>query len=405
MNTLGNYNPIFYSQETLAWLRANLGFGNRVHRALEAERNSTGMQQGDIVRTKRPRTFTAQDHVAGTGTTAQDLKTQNVQVTLDQHKEVKFTISDKELAFSQDRIINDHIGPAANALIRSVDQTLYSLASKVGPKVDIESNLATVAKHYTLPQQVLFENNVPVDDIANMHYLVDGYQRQRFQEAEIFHKADTTGQGQNSTLFSGTLGTRFGTQTFASQLAGQAVAGYTSSVTDGGDTAGAIDGGGSPVDVNSETITVDALTDTQTLQVGDTFQVAGDPTIYTVQNAATVASNAVTLNIYPGLQQEAADNAVVTFISQTASQAAGAHYENLMFHRDAFGLIMAPLPEVGNGRGAEIATVSDPDTGLSVRSRLFYNGDTATLSVALDILFGVQVMNGQMACRVIRATQ
>ena len=53
---------------------------------------------------------------------------------------------------------------------------------------------------------------------------------------------------------------------------------------------------------------------------------------------------------------------------------------------------------------AGVATVTDPITGLSVRARMFYDGNTATNFVALDALYGTQVLNGQLATQVKRAT-
>ena len=407
-NFLGNYNPIMFSQEALIWLRARLGMASRVHRALDDERSAAGREMGEVIRTKRPRTFTAQDHVPGVGSPNQDLKTQNVELRLDQHKEVKFGITDRELAYTTERIINDHIGPAANAVAESIDLSLYGLAPKVGPihvisGAQLSSN--DVAAMYTGPQRVLFNNRTPLED-GNLHYMIDGFQRERFQNADIFHRADTVGQNQNGTLFTGSLGTRFGAETFSSQIAGVSRAQFDGTLADSGaagDIAGLIDGGGSEVEVNTETITIDGLTNGETVNIGDTFQVAGDPTVYAVQSAATVAGNAVTISIFPGLQFAAADNTAVSFIVRSATQEDAAGYtENLMFHRDCLGLVMAPLPTIGDGKGAEIAVASDPESGLSVRARMWYEGGTTNVNVALDALWGVQVMNGQLGVRVAR---
>ncbi|OPZ31640.1 MAG: P22 coat protein - gene protein 5 [Synergistetes bacterium ADurb.BinA166] len=74
----------------------------------------------------------------------------------------------------------------------------------------------------------------------------------------------------------------------------------------------------------------------------------------------------------------------------------------LAFHRHAFALAMAPLSDMGGRLGAQIATVADPVTNLSIRSRLWYEGDTSTVKVALDALWGVQVLNPNLAVRAVQ---
>lgn len=398
-----------FSQEALIWLRARLGMASRVHRALDDERSAAGREMGEVIRTKRPRTFTAQDHVPGIGSQNQDLKTQNVELRLDDHKEVKFSITDRELAYTTERIINDHIGPAANAVAESIDLSLYGLAPRVGPFVDVDADAqaGNVAQLYTAPQRVLFNNRTPLED-GNLHYMIDGFQRERFQNADIFHRADTVGQNQNGTLFTGSLGTRFGAETFSSQIAGVSRTQFTGTVAasgGAGDGDGLLDSSGQPdpalFEVNQASVTIDGLTNAETVSIGDTFQVAGDPTVYTCLSGGAVAGTAITVSIYPGLQFAGLDNTAVTFIDRAAVQEnVGGYTENLMFHRDCLGIVMAPLPTIGDGKGAEIAIASDPESGLSVRARMWYEGGTTTLMVALDALWGVQVMNGQLGVRV-----
>ena len=60
---------------------------------------------------------------------------------------------------------------------------------------------------------------------------------------------------------------------------------------------------------------------------------------------------------------------------------------------------MAPLPELPDELGAKVATVSDPVTGLSVRSRIYYVGDSSEVHVALDVLYGVKTLDNNMAVR------
>jgi hypothetical protein len=399
-NVLGNYNPTFFANESLIQLFNQLGMAGRVYRGLDDQRTSAGNNKGDVINLKRPSKFTAATHVAGTGTTAQDVVGQNVQVTLDQHQEVKFAITDKELAYTSEKIIDEHIKPAAFALAEKIDNDLYTLGAKVGPKTYVSGAVAST--FITGPRKILRNNAVPMDN--NIHYMIDTGMEAAFLDLGIFSAADTTGQGNNTdALMQGTLGRRFGVETFTSQNADVTATTMTSTATAstaGGDRLGAVN---VAVAANLSTIAVDGMTGSETLKIGDTFTIAGDTTIYILTADTTLSGGAGSLTFYPPLRQNAANDAVVTFDILYAIQEA-AHYRNLMFHRNAFALGFAPLPTTGDGRGAEIATVTDPVSGLSVRARMYYNGDTATNSVALDVLYGCQVLDPMLGVRVVRAT-
>ena len=157
--------------------------------------------------------------------------------------------------------------------------------------------------------------------------------------------------------------------------------------------------------INTSTMHLDgATTAGAAYMAGDSFTVEDDPTVYILTADATFSSNEGDVSFYPPLQKDVEDGDEVTFTARDAVELASAgHTRNLMFHRNAFALAFAPLPRTGDGRGAQIAVVSDPVTGLAVRARMYYNGDTATNFVALDTLYGMQVLNSQMAVRVLRA--
>jgi hypothetical protein len=400
-NVLGNYNPTFFANEALIQLYKALGFAGRVHRGAEEERNGAGNSKGDTINLKRPTHFTAATHVAGTGTTAQDVVGQNVQISLSSHEEVKFSLSDKELAYTSEQIIRDHIAPAAYALADKIDQDLHDLGDTVGPKAIVSG---TVDSGYiTGPRKVLRDNKTPMGN--DVHYLIDTQMEADFLDLGIFHEAQVTGQGGNTdALINGSLGRRFGVEVFTSQNADVSKSALSSTATASaatGDVVGAVNNGAG-YDANTSTIAVDGFTGSETVQIGDTFTIAGDDTVYILTANTTFSTGAGNLTFYPALRQSVADDAVVTFALLNAVEES-AYTRNLMFHRNAFALAFAPLPMTGDGRGAEIDTVTDPASGLSVRARMYYDGDTATNYVALDVLYGMQVLDGQLAVRVLRA--
>jgi hypothetical protein len=123
------------------------------------------------------------------------------------------------------------------------------------------------------------------------------------------------------------------------------------------------------------------------------------------ETLSTGANTAVA--IFPALVADYSDNAAVTFaISTTESHATGrddntdAFHGNMLFHENAFGLVVVPLPEIGDGAGANMSTVTDDQTGLSIRSRMAYDDDNAKVKVTLDILYGVKTLEPNLAVRI-----
>lgn len=399
-NVLGNYNPTFFANEALIQLFKALGMAGRVHRGAEVERNTTGRQLGDTINIRRPSHFTAATHVPGTGSTAQDVVGQNVQITLDQWKEVKFSLNDQELAYTSERIINEHVAPAAYALADKIDQDLHALGAYVGPKAFLSGSASS--SWITGPRKVLRNNEVPMTQ-GMLHYLVDTGVEAAFLDLGIFHEARITGEGNNTAaLMNGSLGERFGVEVFTSQNADVSGPTMTSTATASagtGDTAFTVNGTVAP---NNNQIVLANGTSSQTLKIGDTFTVAGDSTVYILTADTTLSSGAGTVTFYPLLRKAATDTVVVTFTTLNAIEEA-ANLRNLMFHRNAFALAFAPLPMTGDGKGAEITTVTDPISGLSVRARMWYDGDTAKNSIALDVLYGTQVLDPMLATQVRRA--
>jgi len=91
-NVLGIYDPYFYANEGLIALEATLGMAARVHRGYDKESKT----KGSTIEIKRPGTFIAQDAPS----TDQNIETSYVEMKLDQWKEVKFSLTDKELSFT-----------------------------------------------------------------------------------------------------------------------------------------------------------------------------------------------------------------------------------------------------------------------------------------------------------------
>jgi hypothetical protein len=374
-NNLNLYDPLFYANEALIQLHKALGMAGRVHRGYD----KNPQQKGSTIEINRPSTFSAQDAPS----TAQDLNPGAVAMKLTNWKEVKFKLTDKELTFTTEKVITDHIVPMAYALADNIDSALCALAYKV-PYFATKSAPATVAD-VTALRAKLFGNKVPLSDPNAVHVMVDGVAESELLALSAFTQNQGAGAAGVASQLTGSLGTRFGMEFFSNQNV------VTQAAGTGADVAGAVNNAAGYA-IGSTTIAVDGISAAAVLKAGTPFTIAGSSRSYVVDADATADGTGAiaALTIFPGLDAAVVDNAVVTF------DIAG-HTKNVAFHRNAFALAMAPLTDIGNQLGAKVASVADPITGLALRSRLFYVGDSSTVYVALDVLYGVACLDERLA--------
>ena len=376
-NTLGIYDPIFYAQEALIHLHKALGLAGRVHRGYD----ETPRMVGSTISIGKPSTFTASAVNTSTGGTTQNVTTESVNVTLDQWYEVKFALTEKELSFAKEKIVLDHIAPAAYAIADNIDQALAALYKKVpwmAPAVisDVASFLAA--------RKILFDNGAPMND-GNLHCMLGSTAEAALLALQAFSQVSGAGDQAMQTLLRGSLGVKFGVETFANQNTPSHTTGTKS------DVAGVASG-----TAGATTLTITSLgTAGNTMAIGDSFVIAGDTQRYVATTLGTVVSpgTITAMGIYPALKTTCSAAVVTLCASATTS------VQNLMFHKNFAALAMAPLTEIGNQLGAKIATVIDPVTGLTLRSRMFYEGNTNTIKVAIDALYGVQILDPNLAVR------
>lgn len=374
-NDLGLYDPLFYAQEAMILLQKNLGLAGRVHRGYDKEPQA----KGSTIQIRRPSTFVATDVNPATGGTTQNLNPEEVSITLNQWKEVKFGLSERELSATQETIIEEHIAPATYAVADAIDQAIAALYKKVPWVAATIADVATILS----ARKVLVDNGVPLKG-PNIHCMLGSTAEAALLGLQAFTQYQGAGEEAVQTMLSASLGRKFGVEFFTSQ--------NTPSFTSGthADTAGVCSG-----TAGAETLTITGLTTGQTVVAGDSFSIAGDAQRYVFTENKTVASpgTITSVGIFPALKTSPSA-AVVTLNASGVTSV-----QNLMFHRNFAALAMAPLTEIGNKLGARIATVVDPSSGLTIRSRLFYDADKNTAKVSLDALFGVAILDPNLAVR------
>jgi hypothetical protein len=231
----------------------------------------------------------------------------------------------------------------------------------------------------------MFDNQVPLN-MGNLYFGMGSTMESELLADAIFTQHQGAGELGVQTAISGRMGTKFGMELYAAQNCPSHTSGTTT------DLAGAVNNA-SGYAKGATSIALDAL-GTGTILAGDTLTFAGHTTEYAVTADVTIAANAATVAISPPLQAAVADNEVVTLVSDDETEV------GLAYHRNAFALAMAPLPEIGNELGARVAVVQDPQTGLALRSRLYYVGNSSQVHVALDCLYGVKTLDPRLAVRV-----
>lgn len=377
-NTLAAYDPIWYAQEALMQLEKALGLAGRVYRGYDEKAS----EPGKTISIRKPSTFTAQ---AAPGSD-QDIEAGEVTVLLDQWQEVKFALTDQELSWTGERIVEEHIRPAAYALADKIDQDLAGLYKEL-PWFNDEVGSGADIKDIVDTRQVMFDNSVPLDDPGMIHLMVNGSKEAEFLTLNIFHDAATAGGQAAGPLMRGTLGTRFGMEIFANQNTPSHTKGTASTASLLVNEAGNLLKGATSVNLDAGSVT-------GTLVAGDTFVIAGNAQRYAITGGPYTASANAFANVAftPAAVQQYADDSAVTVSLAN-------HDSNFAFHRNCIALATAPLSEMGNNVGARMASLADPKTRLSLRSRIWYDGDTSKVKVGLDILYGFKVLDPNLGCR------
>lgn len=374
-NTLNLYDPLFYAQEGLIQLTKALGMAGRVYRGLDR----TPQSRGSVINISKPSTFTAQDAPS----TAQDITPGSTAVTLNKWKEVKFALTDKELTFTGEKIIEDHIRPAAYALAADIDANLNTLYQDVPWFVSTTSPAAVA--DITAVRKVLFNNGTPMVP-GDLFLEIDGTLESELLNLSNFSQQQGAGDLGVATQQNGSLGRKYGFDIFANQQVATHTAGVSADVTGVAGVAAA----------GATTIGITAISIAGTVKKGDTFVIAGNAQRYaftanfTADGAGAIAAATFT----PPLAAATVGSEVLTITLLSGVQ-------NMGFHRNAFALAMAPLSDVGAKLGARVETVTDPVTGLALRSRMFYVGDTSKVYVALDVLYGYKTLDPNLACRLV----
>lgn len=369
------YNPYFYANSALMVLYNRLGMAFYVNRSLERDKAS---QKGDTIQVRRAQTFVAQSMPIATASFA-DVSPNYDNLVINQWMGQGFKLTDKEKSLTPAAFVQDHITPVAVSIANQIDQNLASLTLECPWEVAAQTS-SPYYSDFANGRKQLFLDKAPVINPQDYAYMTDAVLQSHYESDPTFVQAySDADQGELQRV--GQLGVKFGFRIFPNQ--------NTVTYTSG---TGALTTPVVTASKGANTINITGTTGSGTLKRGTILQIAGDPQQYAVQADSAVAAGGTTATaIVPNLQQAAA-GAAVTFL-QTSRTSMG-----LMFHREAFALVMQPLEDAGPG--VLSATVQDPITGLTLRSRIWGDGGLGATIWCLDALWGYKTLNGNLAVRI-----
>lgn len=367
-NQVAAYDTIWYARKFLERLFKALTFVQTVSRDFDDKERS----KGSVIEIKRPGTFVATDMPANN--TDQDVTTDKMQITLDQHKGVQFGVEDKELVYSGDEIIQHHIDPAMYAVAAAIEQSMTALYKDVPWYVANDGTTPT--NDFINLRKRLNDNNVP----AELRKFAINYERDATYLAQaLFHQANTSSQGAE-TQRSGVLGNKFGLETFTNPNFGNHTPGtaITGTVLTNGVTA-----------KGASTINIDGIT-AGTLKKGDILVIADGQQFAVAADVGAGATMAVPVSAV--VETAIPDNTGVTVVQVNKGI-------SLAYRPEAFALVMAPLSMAGNDKGAEVGISIDKRTGLAVRVTRWYEPRPGKHMLKFDALWGRKTTDVQKAVR------
>jgi hypothetical protein len=186
--------PEIWANESLAILEENMVMANLVHRDF----SPLVASYGDVVNTRRPSEFGMRRKAQADSVENQDAQSTNVQVPLNQHVYVTFTIKDEEASLSFKELISYYMEPAAMEMARAVDKILLGqvhqfLDNKAGKLGGMSS---ATAKDYVLDAREVMNENKAYPNGRNL--IVTPQVETEMLKTELFIAADKRGDMGNA---------------------------------------------------------------------------------------------------------------------------------------------------------------------------------------------------------------
>jgi hypothetical protein len=364
------YTPAFWAQQTLLQLFEQQTMIGLCHREFENQVQS----QGNIVNTRLPQKFVT-NSVSATNpqTTPQIPDSENVQIVLDQWKEVTFEINDYVKSLALKDLVREFIVPAAEAITLDMERAVIGLYADLYNTIGSAGTAPTgVGPLGTDIKQKFDELLIPR---MGRNVVLNPTAENNFHK--LYYQAYVSGG--TETQRNAPLLRKFGLDFYGSTELGTHTksTGWGTPLVSGANTAGAT------------TLNVKGLTAAAVIKKGDVFTLGSYS--YTVTAPTTVAGGGTAaLPISPKLQASQVDNDPLTVINT--------HAINLAFHPQTFALVTRPM-EVPSVPGANVTVMNY--NGIGIRAARWYNPEKYREYVRLDFLYGVKTLDPRKGFRIL----
>jgi hypothetical protein len=453
-NNNDSFVPEMWALEGLAVLEESMVMAGLVHRDFQNE----VANYGDVVNTRRPGTFKAKRKTDADSIALQDANATNVQVPLNQHFYISFTIKDGEASKSFQDLLQIYVVPGMQGIARGIDRAICGQSHRFLANVagKLEGLTGSNSKDYLLEVRERMNKNLAYPEGRRL--VLAPASETALLKTDLFIAANERGDG-GGALREAMLGRVLGFDTYMAQnqpgVYGAATVDTFTKIVEQG-ALGAVAG--------TSTITVNAAGDTP--PEGAFVTLAGDgqprwcftgtvdasivleaPLKYDVANLALATvynkcdvntamaagyAKEVILDGYTATKEPqigqmlafgvtAATRHTYTIIDayENPSNAAqtlvlldrplefnvadnapafpgplGAY--NLAFHRDALALVTRPLALPNAAMGVRAAVAAYNNVGMRVTMQ--YDITTQGTIVTMDLLAGVALLDVNLGC-------
>lgn len=364
------------ARTALPRLIENLVFPNLIYKDFS---NDFEAGKGATVQVRKPVVLTASEFDAASGTSAQDVVEESVEVTLDKLATVDVEFSAIQRATNVDDLTRLFLEPAMIALAEKINSDGLGLYKDIKATVGTAGTTPDGLDDFANAAEVLDNNKVPT---ALRHGVWNAAAMAKFRQIGDIVNAEKSGT--TEALRRGSIGNIFGIDNYMAQGV----------KTSSGTTLEAGGTGATGVKVKTAVTADDDIvlvsnasanaTLTGAVKAGDIVTIGGKN--YIVKTDATAASNELAITLTENITVEA--NAAATVITGNAN--------NLVFHESAFAFVTRPLAAPA---GVESYTTSY--NGISLRVTRGYDMKYKKEMLSMDVLYGYKTMYPEMAVRVL----
>jgi len=365
--------PSIIAKEALMALENNMVLAGLVYRAYSKEFRKVG----DTITVRKPATFTAELFDRSSGVTLQNISEGSVAVKLDKLIDVSFELTSEQRTLDILAYSEQVIQPSMRAHAQYLDLLLAGLYVNIPYSVasdgsDEAGKLADMAEL----EQMLNTNKVPTD---SRYAVLSPAAKAKYIVVPSFLNAEK--RGDTDGLKNASLGRIFGMDFYMDQN----IVTHAKGTIDTSDTATAV--------VSGDVLTIVGVGATCTIKKGDIITITNSDTstsTYVLLEDATIATTPGTVVAhYPPVAKAASGGAIAVVDTVGAN--------NIVFHRNAFALVSAPLAPPMGGALASTETYK----GVSCRVVMGYDINKKVDTVSIDMLIGVKTLTEELACRLI----